>query len=613
MKLVADDVQSVIIPGSGHWVAEEAPDQLLACSDHPFRGAVPHLVAIKGDAVVFETAHGPPERRGRSLTRAPGYCSEMRQASQTASIDSDPQPASLWQPLRTPIFRNLFIADLLSDMGTFMQSVGAAWLMVSLGASATFVALTQTASSLPFFLFALPAGAIGDIVDRRKLILYCQYWMVGVATVLAIATIAGLMSPWLLLALTFALSAGDAIETPTWRALLPELVGKKDLAAASALNGIEFNFARAVGPALAGALIAAAGVGAAFVVNVISFVGVIIVVRRWKRPERKRSAPLETLGGATIAAVRYVRHSPVLRLVMLRAGATMFAASALLALLPSVARTISARPTVFGVLLGCFGTGAVLGGLAMQPARRRWSLETVATSAVVMLGAMIIAAGAVSSLVFLAAVVLVAGAGWLVFISLTSALVQTLAPDWARARVLAVFILIFQGGIATGSAAWGAVATRTGIPTALLFAGLATIATIALRGIAKLPDATADMTPWNHWRMPAIHEEASALEHGPVLVTVRYRVQSQHADAFLRAMQKYGQIRRRDGASWWGVFHDLEKADVYLETFLVTSWAEHVRQHDRFTRGDRDVEAQIREHVEEEPAVEHFIRADVNS
>jgi len=492
-----------------------------------------------------------------------------------------------------------------------MQSVGAAWLMVSLGASATFVALTQTASSLPFFLFALPAGAIGDIVDRRKLILYCEYWMVGVATVLAIATIAGLMSPWLLLALTFALSAGDAIETPTWRAVLPELVGKADLAAASALNGIEFNFARAVGPALAGVLIAAAGVGAAFVVNVISFVGVIVVIRRWKRLERKRSAPSETLGGATIAAVRYVRYSPVLRLVMLRAGVTMFAASALLAVLPSVARTMSARATVFGVLLGCFGTGAVLGGLAMQAARRRWSLENVATSAVVILGAMIAAAGAVSSLVFLAAVVLVAGAGWLVFISLTSALVQTLAPDWARARVLAVFILIFQGGIAAGSAAWGAVATRTGIPTALLFAGLGTMATIALRGIAKLPEATADMTSWNHWRMPAIQEEASALEHGPVLVTVRYRVQSQHADAFLRAMQKYGRIRRRDGASWWGVFRDLEEADVYLETFLVTSWAEHVRQHDRFTRGDRDVEAQIREHVAEEPAVEHFIHADL--
>src|SRR5215472_10340903 len=194
-----------------------------------------------------------------------------------------PDRSTLWSPLRTPIFRRLFVADLLSDIGTFMQSVGAAWLMVSMGASATFIALTQTASSLPFFVFALPAGAIGDIVDRRKLILFCEYWMVAVAIILAVATIGGFMTPWLLLALTFALSAGDAIETPTWRAVLPDLVDRGDLAAASALNGIEFNIARSVGPALAGALIAAAGVAAAFVVNIFSFFGVIFVVTRWKR------------------------------------------------------------------------------------------------------------------------------------------------------------------------------------------------------------------------------------------------------------------------------------------------------------------------------------------
>src|SRR5215831_7420936 len=248
----------------------------------------------------------------------------MRQPSHVRPAESKRERSTLWTPLRSPIFRNLFIADLLSDIGTFMQAVGAAWLMVSLGATPTLVALTQTASSLPFFVFALPAGAIGDIVDRRKLILYTELWMVGIAVVLAAATIGGFMSPPLLLALTFALSAGDAFETPTWRAVLPELVGKADLAAASALNGIEFNFARAVGPALAGALIAVAGVGAAFIVNVVSFVGVILVVLRWKRPAGKRTAPLETVAGATIAAVRYVRYSPQLQFVMVRAGLTMF-------------------------------------------------------------------------------------------------------------------------------------------------------------------------------------------------------------------------------------------------------------------------------------------------
>ena len=538
---------------------------------------------------------------------------EMRQGSQPHAIESARQPPSLWTPLRVPIFRNVFIADLLSDMGTFMQSVGAAWLMVSLGGSPTLVALTQTASSLPFFLFALPAGAIGDIVDRRKLILYCEYWMVAAGTVLAVATISGAMSPWLLLALTFAISAGDAMETPTWRAVLPELVGRADLAAASALNAIEFNLARAAGPALAGALVAAAGVGAAFVVNVISFVGVIVVISRWKRPPRTRGAPMETFGGATIAAVRYVRYSPVLRLVMVRAGVTMFAASGLLALSPTLARTLSTSPTVFGMLLGFFGTGAVLGGLAMQPARRRWSLESVASAAVVILGATIAAAGVVHNLAVLAVVMFIAGSGWIVFISLIAALVQTLAPDWARARVLAVFILTFQGGLAAGSAVWGAMATRIGLSTTLLVAGLSTIATVVLGRTARLPETTADMTPWNHWRLPAIlEEEATALEQGPVLVSVLYRVRAGHVNEFLEAMQTMGRIRRRDGASWWGVFRDLEDPGAYLETFLVTSWAEHVRQHERFTRGDQAAEAAVRELVEEEPVIRHLIYADTN-
>ena len=206
--------------------------------------------------------------------------------------------SSLWRPLRVSTFRNLLVADVVSDVGTFMQNVGAAWLMVSLGAGPIYVALTQTASSLPYLLLALPAGSAGDIFDRRKLVLATESWMMGVALLLAGLTIAGFMSPWLLLVLTFALSAGDAFEIPTWGAILPELVPKDDLVAASALNGIEFNLARAVGPALAGIVIAAAGVATAFVVNFVSFFGVILVVARWKRPIRKRTAPPET-GAAT--------------------------------------------------------------------------------------------------------------------------------------------------------------------------------------------------------------------------------------------------------------------------------------------------------------------------
>src|SRR5436190_19508282 len=484
-----------------------------------------------------------------------------------------PTPPSPWRPLRTPLFRNLLLADVMSDIGTFMQTVGAAWLMVSFGAGPMYVALTQTASALPFFVFALPAGAIGDIVDRRRLILYTEFWMAGVATVLAVATIAGLMSPWLLLGLTFALSAGDAIETPTWRAILPELVKKEDLAAASALNGIEFNVARAVGPALAGVIIAVAGVGAAFTINVLSFAGVILLIVRWKRPIRHRTTPPETLAGATVAALRYVRFSPSLRGMMLRSGLTMFFASALLALMPSVARGVSDSPTGYGILLGCFGAGAVLGALTMQPARARWSTEAVASGGVAILGLMTVAAGFLHAMAFLAAAMLVAGAAWIVFISLVSALMQSLAPDWVRARVLAVFMLVFQGGLAAGSALWGAVAARAGIQPALLWAGLGIIATVAVGLVAKLPDITMDVSPWNHWKMPAIVEDIRPeFDAGPVLVTVEYRVNGDRADEFLKTIHAYGRVRRRDGAVRWGVYRDLEEADRYVETFVVSSW-----------------------------------------
>src|SRR6204780_641344 len=317
---------------------------------------------------------------------------------------------NLWRPLRVTVFRNLLVADLISDAGAFMQNVGAAWLMVSLGAGPIYVALTQTAASLPYFLLALPAGSAGDIVDRRKLILFTQAWITGIALILAILTIAGMMSPWMLLVLTFALSAGGAFEVPAWGAILPELVPKEDIAAASALNGIEFNLARAVGPALAGAIISVAGVASAFVANFVSFFGVILVVARWKRPVRKRSAPPESFSGATVAAVRYVGHSPAILTVLLRTGVVMFFSSALFALLPTVSRSVNQHPVGYGLLLGCFGGGAIIGALAMQSARDRWAMEPIVSTGVVALGLVILAVSGLHRLSTLGAVLLVGGA-----------------------------------------------------------------------------------------------------------------------------------------------------------------------------------------------------------
>jgi MFS family permease len=522
--------------------------------------------------------------------------------------------SSVWRPLRSRTFRNLLIADVFSDVGTFMQSVGAAWLMVSLNAGPMYVALTQAASALPFFLFALPAGAVGDIVDRRKLILFTETWMAAVAIILAVVTIEGWITPWLLLALTFALSAGDAFETPTWRAVLPELVPKEDLEAASALNGIEFNLARAVGPGLAGALIATVGISAAFVANALSFIGVLAVVARWQRPKRRRTTPAERVIGATLAAVRYVRYSPVVRAPIIRSGMVMFFASALLALLPTVAKNVSQSPIAFGMLLGCFGAGAIIGAFAMQSARSRWSTEVVASSGVVILGLTTIAVGAFRELAVLCFVLLVGGAAWITFISLVSALVQKLAPNWVRARVLAVFILVFQGGMAGGAAVWGVVAQHAGVQIALMWAGLGGIATIGLGLRWRLPDATIDVSPWNHWRMPAIVRDVEIeLESGPVLVTVEYVVSREHASEFIKAMHRYGRIRRRDGASRWGVFRDVEDADRYLEIFLVNSWAEHLRQHERITQADRALEERLHRCAVKEPAVRHLIYAAPNN
>jgi MFS family permease len=512
--------------------------------------------------------------------------------------------------LRTSIFRNLLVADVASDVGTFMQGVAAAWIMVSLNAGPLYVALTQTASALPFFVLALPAGALGDIVDRRKLILFTEVWMAAVAIVLAGVTFAGLLSPVLLLVLTFALSAGDAMESPSWRAVLPELVSQEDLAAAAALNGIEFNFARAIGPALGGIVIAIANAGTAFLVNAASFLGVIFVVARWKRPVTKRTTPPETVAGASVAAIRYVRYSPAIRVLIARSGILMFFASALLALLPLLAHGVSRSPISYGLLLGCFGLGAVLGAAVMQRARARWSAEAVVSSGILIFGLVTVAVGSIRALPILGAAMLVGGATWIVFISLFNVLILNHAPEWVRARVLAVSMLVFQGAMAAGSAAWGALATRIGIHAALTWAGVGTMVSTLTGLFLKLPDATVDLTPWVHWRLPTIlNQDPAAADAGPILVTIEYSVVPERVAEFVTAIYKYEPIRRRDGAYQWGVFRDLEDPDRYLETFLVDSWAEHLRQHERSTRADRAVEDEVDSYIRGKSIVRHLVAA----
>jgi predicted MFS family arabinose efflux permease len=432
--------------------------------------------------------------------------------------------------------------------------------------------------------------------------------MLAIATVLSVVTFTGTMTPRLLLLLTLALSLGDAIEAPTWRAIFPELVKRDDLTAALALNGIEFNLARAVGPGLAGLTIAAVGVATTFLINAVSFLGVILVIFRWKRPARKTKLPTETLGGASAAAIRYVRYSPGIRKLLLRSGIVIFFASSFWALLPAVAKELSKSALGYGFLLGFFGVGAVLGAVVLQRVRSRLSTEAIVSSATTMFGAILLSTAALHNLAPLCALMLVGGASWTVFMSLFNTMVQNLAPDWVRARVLAAYLFVFQGSVAIGSALWGFAAEHTNARTALFVSGIGISASLLLQFTVPLPTTAIDLSTWSHWGDPNMFEEHAA-DLGPVLVTIRYVIDPAKAPDFLSEIYRYQRIRRRDGATRWEIFYDTESPNVYLETFLVDSWAEHQRQHDRFTVADRELEKRVLSYALEPTTAKHYIYA----
>lgn len=432
--------------------------------------------------------------------------------------------------------------------------------------------------------------------------------MFTVATVLTVVTLTRTITPWLLLLLTMALSLGDAIEAPTWRAIFPELVHKDDLTPALALNGIEFNLARALGPGLAGLIIAAAGVATAFLLNALSFLGVIFVIFSWKRPLRKTRLPPETLSEASWAAIRYVRYSPGIRTLLLRSGCVVFFTSSFWALLPAVAKALSRSALGYGALLGFFGAGAILGAVVLQRVRSKVSTETVLSAATASFGAILLGTALLHSLALLCALMLLGGAAWTVLMSLFNTIVQSLAPDWVRARVLAAYLFVFQGSVAIGSAFWGFTADHTTLRLALLVSAMGIGAAVFLRFPLPVPSTNLDLSPWNHWGNPSMFEEPPA-DDGPVLITVRYVIDPAKAPDFLNEIYRYQRIRRRDGATRWGIFYDTQFRNVYLENFLVDSWAEHQRQHNRFTLADREIEKRVLSYTLEPTTVKHYIHA----
>jgi MFS family permease len=473
-----------------------------------------------------------------------------------------------------------------------MQNVGAAWHMATLASSsALLVALVQTATNLPVFLLGVPAGAIGDIVDRRKLLLITQGWMLAAAAALGVLTITGTSGPWTLLWLTFALGLGATMNGPAWQAIMPELVPRSELPGAIALNSLGFNLARAVGPALGGLVVAAVGAGAAFILNAVSFVGVLIVLYLWKRAPEHSSSSTEGVLAAMWTGMRYVRFAPTMHSVLLRSGSFVISASALWSILPLVAKVeLHRESSGFGLLLGCLGAGSILGALIIGRLRQVFSPEAMVTSAVAVFGLVNIALAYLESFAAVAVALLVGGVAWMSVNANLNTAAQTSLPGWVRARALALYLLVFQGAMAVGSVIWGEVATRYGLRTTLLAAGITLCAAAAATARLRLGGSRElDTTPSMHLPEPMLLVERHP-EHGPVLVTVEYLIDPKRGAEFARAMEAVRRIRRRDGAIRWGLFEDAATPGRHIETFVVDSWAEHLRQHDRMTVSDREME-----------------------
>jgi len=493
-----------------------------------------------------------------------------------------------------------------------MHNVGAAWLMTSLAPSPTMVALVQAATSLPVFLVGLPAGALADVVDRRRFLLVTQGWMLAAAAALGALTVAGVATPWGLLVLTFALGLGAAMNAPAWQAIVPELVARTELQAAIALNSVGFNIARVIGPALGGLVIAGAGAGAVFLLNAASFLGVMVVLYRWRRSPRESQSPAEHVLSAMRAGLRYVRYAPTLRAVLVRSCIFIFCGSALWALLPLLARSeLGLDATGYGVLLGSLGAGAIIGAVFLPRVRLRVAIDPLIAGATVLFAVVTLLLAYTRNFALLCGVMALGGVAWMALMSILNVTAQTTVPAWVRARAMAVYLLMFQGGMAVGSALWGAVATRAGIPAALSYSALGLLVGLLAMVRYRLTAAEdADLTPAMHWNAPTVVSEPH-LEDGPVLVLVEYRIDPQQAPEFVRAMQALRLVRRRDGAIRWGLFSDTADPGRCVETFVVESWAEHLRQHERFTIADRAATERVRAfHIgAEAPKVTHLISA----
>ncbi|HZF14143.1 MAG TPA: MFS transporter [Thermoanaerobaculia bacterium] len=524
-------------------------------------------------------------------------------------------PLSPWRPLANRLFRWLWIASVASNIGTWLQNVGASWLMATISAKASEVALVQAVTSLPMFLLSLPSGALADVLDRRKILLVTQSWMLFAAAGLGLFTLAGAITPGLLLFFTFLLGLGAAMNGPAWQAITPELVPREDLPGAVTLSSISFNIARAAGPALGGLIVAAAGPGITFLLNAISFLGVLVVLYLWKRPGEETVLPAERIWGAMQTGVRYVLHAPEVMIVTFRGTAFVLCGSSLWALLPLIAkREIQGGPggaAGYGLLLGALGIGAVAAAMVLPRLKRNNSTDAVVAAATLVFAAATVTLAYVRSFWGLMAAMLFAGGAWLSLLSSLNVAVQTLVPSWVRARALSVYMLVFYAGLAGGSALWGTLGDHLSVSTSLLISAVGMVLGLALTARYHLRSGEGlNLAPSRMWPAPIVRHEPEP-ERGPVLVTVQYLIDPARRDEFNEAMRAVRRIRLRDGAMEWGLFADAAVENRMVEVFLVKSWIEHLRQHERVTYADQDIEAQARTfHLGEGPPVVHHLIAE---
>ena len=533
------------------------------------------------------------------------------QAAAPAPEDSAP---SAWAPFRHAAFAVLWGAAVFSNVGTWMHDVAAGWLMTSLAPTPLMVALVQAATTLPIFLFALPAGTLADLVDRRHLLIGVMSVLALAAAVLATLALLGGVTPWLLIGFTLVFGTGAAFVAPAWQSIVPLLVPRGQLQSAVALNSMGINISRAIGPALAGLVIAAFGIAWPFLANAVSFLAVIAALLWWRPPPRRASPlPAERFWSGLRVGLRHTRASQALRATLARAVAFFVFASAYWALLPLIARQeLAGGPALYGALLGAVGLGAVGGALLLPRLRQRFGADAVVVAGTGGTALVLVVFALVKLPEAAVAASLLAGASWIAVLSSLNVSAQLSLPDWVRARGLSVFITVFFGSMALGSLLWGQLAGLVGIPGALLAAAAGALAAALLSWPYKLQQgAGPDHTPSAHWPEPLVAVPLTP-DRGPVMVTVEYRVADRNRVAFLTALRELEKARRRDGATAWGLFEDAGSPGRFVESFLEESWHAHLHHHARVTQADRVLQDRVRALHDgpDEPRVTHFLTPD---